>query len=244
MIIIHIVKKIGMTTWSGQASTITFFVFVCQFFNTGILFLLSQANFTGQATPLDPFLQGKKSDFDQNWYSTTGEQIVGSMILNSYFSVVLEMAFMGLRKLKRYYDSSGVGRTRCTTVQQYIDLHSGPEYLVHFRFSFIMNIAFITMIYGPSLPLLFPTAFISFLIIYILEVYCLFYVYKKPVSYDAALYLAVLNQLQYASLISLAFSAWQFSNFELLPKIQGDQDGYCQQREMELRETVHSPFMA
>ena len=117
------------------------------------------------------------------------------MILNSYFSVVLEMGFMGLRELNRYYDRSSKEITRCTTVQQYIDLYAGPEYLVHFRFSFIMNIAFITMMYGPSMPILFPTAFISYLIIYTLEVYMLFYVYKRPAPYCAGLYMAVLNQL-------------------------------------------------
>lgn len=57
----------------------------------------------------------------------------------------------------------------------------------------IMNIAFITMMYGPALPLLFPIAFVSYLLLYTLEVYMLYYVYKKPVSYDADLYKGVIN---------------------------------------------------
>lgn len=77
----------------------------------------------------------------------------------------------------------------------------------------IMNIAFISMMYGPSLPILFPIAFLSYLMIYLLEVYMLYYVYKKPVSYDSGLYRAVLNQMQFVSLLSLSFSAWQFSNY-------------------------------
>ena len=115
------------------------------------------------------------------------------MLLNSYFSIVLEMVFWGLRELVRYYDRSGPGPTRCSTTQQYIDIYAGPEYLVHYRYSMIMKIAFITMMYGPSLPLLFPIAFMSYLFIYSLEIFMLYYVYKKPVSYDSNLYKAVLG---------------------------------------------------
>lgn len=115
------------------------------------------------------------------------------MMINSWLSIALEMVFWGMREFLRYYDRSGPGATRCTTIQQYIDKYAGPEYLVHFRYSMIMNIAFITMMYGPSLPLLFPIALVSYLLIYTLEVYMLYYVYKKPVSYDAGLYKSVLN---------------------------------------------------
>lgn len=130
------------------------------------------------------------------------------MILNSYFSVVLEIIFWFIRELPRCWDRSGSGKTRCTSDQQYINIYAGPDYLVHFRYSMILNIAFISMMYGTALPLLFPVAFISFFVIYYMEVYMLFYVFKKPVSYDASLYKGVLSLMQYASLISLGFSGW------------------------------------
>ena len=41
-----------------------------------------------------------------------------------------------------------------------------------------------------------------------MEIYMLFYVFKKPVAYDATLLKGVLTILQYASLISLGFSGW------------------------------------
>ena len=117
------------------------------------------------------------------------------MILNSYFSVILELIFWFLRQIFRWIDRSGKGATRCTSETQYINIYAGPDYLVHFRYSMIMNIAFISMMYGTALPLLFPVAFISFVVIYTMEVYMLFYVFKKPVAYDASLYKGVLTLL-------------------------------------------------
>jgi hypothetical protein len=100
-----------------------------------------------------------------------------------------------LREAFRWYDRSGPGETRCTSEQQYINIYAGPDYLVHFRYSMIMNIAFITMMFGTALPILFPVAFISFYIIYGMEIYMLFYVYKKPAAYDATLFKGVLSIL-------------------------------------------------
>lgn len=157
------------------------------------------------------------------------------MIINSCFSVILECVFWGIRILSRSLDKWGEGKTKCSSEQQYINLYAGPEYLVHFRYSMIMNITFITMMYGTALPILFPVAFISYVIIYLMEVYMLFYVYRRPVTYDARLYKSVLGYMQYASLISLGFSGWQLSNNQLLP-IEG--------QEMELRRSLRSPFFA
>jgi hypothetical protein len=58
----------GCDSESQQAKFITFFVFICQYFNTGFLILLSSANFKGQ-TATDGvlahfFSQGTKTDFD------------------------------------------------------------------------------------------------------------------------------------------------------------------------------------
>ena len=72
----------------------------------------------------------------------------------------------------------------------------------------IMNIAFITMMYGTGLPILFPIACFSFLVMNIIEVIFLFYVYKIPPAYDAKLHKSVLTQLQFASLFSFAFGFW------------------------------------
>lgn len=38
--------------------------------------------------------------------------------------------------------------TRKTNMQTYIEIYSGPEYMIHFKYSGILNVTFITMMYG------------------------------------------------------------------------------------------------
>ena len=75
-----------------------------------------------------------------------------------------------------------------------------------------MNIIFVTMMYGSGLPILFPIAFISFMVIYFLEIYMLFYVYQFPPAYDSSLNTQQLVKMEVASILFLAFGTWQLSN--------------------------------
>jgi hypothetical protein len=52
--------------------------------------------------------------------------------------------------------------TKKTTMGKFKDLWSDGNYVVHFKYSGILNIVFITMMYGMGLPLLFPIAAFNF----------------------------------------------------------------------------------
>ena len=64
-------------------------------------------------------------------------------------------------------------------------LYSGPEYLIHFKYALQVNIIFVTLMFGTSIPLLYPVALISFIVIYFLEMFVLFKIYRKPIDYDS-----------------------------------------------------------
>jgi len=53
--------------------------------------------------------------------------------------------------------------------REYVKLYSGPEYLLHFKYSYLLNISFITFMFGAGMPILFPIALLSVCIFYILE---------------------------------------------------------------------------
>ena len=55
---------------------------------------------------------------------------------------------------------------------------------ISYKYSFVMNITYVTMIYGAGLPILFPIALASFVLIYLTEVTLLYYIYRKPPMYD------------------------------------------------------------
>ena len=62
-------------------------------------------------------------------------------------------------------------RTNKTQIFDYIELYNGPEYIIHYKKAQVLNIVFVTMMYGLGMPVLFPIAFLSFFIIYATERY-------------------------------------------------------------------------
>jgi hypothetical protein len=97
-----------------------------------------------------------------------------------------------------------------------VELYSGPVFLIHFKYSAILNIAFVTMMYGMGLPILFPIAAFSYFTLYVMEKLLLHYVYREPPMYDEKLNKNALAILTYAPLLFLAFGYWMFSSKQLL----------------------------
>jgi hypothetical protein len=89
---------------------------------------------------------------------------------------------------------------------------------MHYKYSSIQNIVFITMMFGAGLPRLFPIAAVSFIVLYLLEKYMLYYVYKSPPAYDEKLNNSVLSNLSFSPLLLLSFGYWMFSNKQLLQR--------------------------
>ena len=72
-------------------------------------------------------------------------------------------------------------------------MHGGPEFHIHYRYSILLNIAFVTMMYGTGMPILYPIALVSYLILYFMEIYMLHHVYKQPMDYDGTLHKLMLQ---------------------------------------------------
>jgi len=70
--------------------------------------------------------------------------------------------------------------------------------------------------YGFGVPVLFPYAVFSFVILYFVEKLMLFYSYRLPPMYDERLSQSVLRKLQFAPLVFLAFGYWMISSRQLL----------------------------
>ena len=135
------------------------------------------------------------------------------MIFNSFFPTMIEIALMFVRKFKKRRDRKNTeGGTKQTSIQGYIDLFSGPKFDVHFRYANILNIVYVTMMYGAALPILFPIALFSIGLLYLQENYMLYYAYKKPPTYDEQLNKKVVKALKFSPLFLTGFSFWQLSN--------------------------------
>jgi hypothetical protein len=103
------------------------------------------------------------------------------MIVNAFFPLIeFSWAYFKLwafRTLDRGVQDSNTYHTKKTNMQTYTDIYSGPDYLIHFKCSGIMNVAFVTMMYGIGQPILFFIAMLTYFILYTLERLLIAYFY-------------------------------------------------------------------
>lgn len=103
--------------------------------------------------------------------------------------------------------------TKKTGMQQYKDLFGSSEgYVLHVKYSAILNTVFVTMMYGVGLPILFPIAALCCFNYWICErIICAYYV-KLPPSLDQKLTENFLAKVKWAPLFLLFNGYWMVSN--------------------------------
>ena len=140
------------------------------------------------------------------------------MVFNSVYPIMEACGYWGLRLLTRLLDGGLCNKynTKLTSIQRYIDSYAGPTYFMHFKYSTIQNIVFVTFMFGFGCPMLFPIAAFSFIVLYLVERSMLFYAYRLPPMYDHRLSESVLNKLAFAPIMFLFFGYWMVSNQQLL----------------------------
>jgi hypothetical protein len=149
------------------------------------------------------------------WFNDIGYTLVGAMMFNIYWPLIEFVSFYFLRFLMRLIDRGfgcNTDKTKKTTIQQYVEIYSGPVYFIHYKYSSILNITFVTFMYGLGIPILFPIAVLSFLVLYLVEKTMLYYSYRQPPMYDDKLNKSVLTKMTYAPLLFLIFGYWMFSS--------------------------------
>lgn len=118
---------------------------------------------------------GKYSDFTPAWYSDVGNTLVGAMIFNFELPIIMYFLYLSRRVYYRVKDRGlsnyckGVKTTKKKTIQSYIDLYQGPGFPIHFKYSLMMNISFVTFMYGAGMPILFVIAMTTFGIFFVME---------------------------------------------------------------------------
>jgi len=83
---------------------------------------------------------------------------------------------------------------------------------MHFKYAAIMNIVYITLMFGIGLPILYPLAVLALVILYVSEKLMLYYSYQGPPKYDEKLSQNVITHLKVAPLVMLLFGYWMLSS--------------------------------
>jgi hypothetical protein len=76
----------------------------------------------------------------------------------------------------------------------------------------MMNITFVTLMYGLGVPLLFPIAALAYFILYSLERILTAYFYQLPPTFDDKLTKNSMNTLRWAAVLHLFVGYWMLSN--------------------------------
>ena len=127
--------------------------------------------------------------------------------------------FWSMRLGFRFLDKRGISfdkfRTNKTSVQGYVKTYSGPVYSMHFKYASLMNITFITFLYGFGIPILFPISAFAIFVLFLVEKTMLFYAYQMPPMYDEKLSKEVLNKMNWAPIFYCAFAFWMAGNRQM-----------------------------
>lgn len=211
-----------LPTISQETFFIMIFIFCAQFVNTGFIVMLSDANFKdidGGNGPLSNiFSVGKETDFSEQWYRTTGMLIMRTMLIAAVYPVMEFCGFWSLAQFKRLRDrnyTSDVFQTQMPSVSTYVEMYSGPEYMIHFRYSAILLQVGVSFLYGAAMPLLYPIAGLAFFVLYIWEHLLVCYYYREPPAFDETMTLKSLKTIELIALITLPFNYWQLGNLQI-----------------------------
>lgn len=149
------------------------------------------------------------------WYNDIGSSLILTMLTAAVWPIIEFFMYYFLRLFFRLLDRSfscDEYKTKCKTIQQYVNIYSGSDYLIHFKYSAILNVVFVTFMYGLAIPLLFPLACLFFIIFFVVERLALTYSYKKPPMYDEKLNESAIATLKWAPVFMMIFGYWIMGN--------------------------------
>lgn len=140
------------------------------------------------------------------------------MLINAILPYVgLTTGFL-IPMIKRGLDRKFSGnpyKTKKTSMAGYKDLYSGADYVIHFKYSGVLNIVYITMMYGMGMPILFVLAAFNFFNQWVCERIIVAYQVKLPPALDDKLTINAINMLKWAPILLLFNGYWMISNKQI-----------------------------
>jgi len=94
---------------------------------------------------------------------------------------------------------------------EFLELHAGPEYCICYKCANTNMMVFITLIFGPALPILYVISPFQY-VQYFIERLTLAYFYRIPPKFSDKLTLLNIKIMQFAPIPSLMFTFWLYGN--------------------------------
>ena len=68
--------------------------------------------------------------------------------------------------------------TQCKTIQAYIELYRGEDFLIFYQYAHILIVVFMCFMFGPVMPILFPLGFVAIIVLFVSDRLLLAYYHK------------------------------------------------------------------
>lgn len=108
---------------------------------------------------------------------------------------------------------------RCKFLQ--VDMNNAilpPSFDLTKKYSHILNMLFVTMLYSSGMPVLYFVAFLVFFSSYLFQKYILLRVSSRPVKYSETISQNVTNLLSYAVVLKIFMCLWVYTTPDIYPE--------------------------
>eukprot|EP00347_Sterkiella_histriomuscorum_P006063 403354206 len=240
-----IIKKVSlfqrMHTLTEILENTTMKMFTFQIFNTGVIMMLVNWNLKDNLGLPDtfPVLTGDYSDFTVEWYQKIGMSLCVSLMLKIATAYYIKGLGYALKYVARWYDrkwTCNMRRTRLFVQEDWHSQYLGVEFSLEQRYSQMMAVIFIAMIFSAGMPFLYIVACMSFTINYWIDkILCkqifskqifsiVLKMHKKPIQSNNGLADKVRIILSLAIVWHLGISFMMMSNDQIFPLKKDDQE--------------------
>ena len=137
------------------------------------------------------------------------------MIINMLMPIIGTCIAFAVPFIKQRIDNKNTGQryvTRSTTLSWYKFFNAGGEYMIHFKYSDAMNVVFVSLMYGLTMPMLFPIAAMTLKLQQIAEMIGVAWVARLPPAMDNALNNNAIKMLRIAPVFLLVNGFWMVDN--------------------------------
>ena len=92
------------------------------------------------------------------------------------------------------------------------DLYAGPEYCYYYRVAQTSVLCMITLIMGPSMPLLYFIGAWALVVSYFVDRLAITYFYRLPPKFNSKLVMNLAYTISFIPIFTLIFVFWTFTN--------------------------------
>lgn len=108
--------------------------------------------------------------------------------------------------------------TKSLCQQDYEDINLGTDPSMDYKYSSMLTIVFVTMMFGSGIPILYLISAVFFFVTFWVDKILIFYYYRKPELLDENLALRTLRWFKYALMLHVIGAVLMYSNSDILPE--------------------------